>query len=72
MSMKFWSKPVLFCNIYIIFHSCPMTLKVGVGYHNEKGVTCLHNAVCSGNEAAVAHIVEQLSGDVNRQDIDGW
>lgn len=43
----------------------------GCGYSNDKGATCLHNAVCSGNFEAVSYLVD-LSCDVNAQDIDGW
>lgn len=43
----------------------------GQDYSNEKGATCLHNSVCSGNFECVSYLVDQ-SSDINAQDIDGW
>ena len=53
---------------------CHMTCdQVGShGYSNEKGATCLHNAVCSGNVECVSYLVDQQSCDINAQDVDGW
>lgn len=38
---------------------------------SDKGATCLHNAVCSGNMEMVEFLVE-MGCNINAQDIDGW
>lgn len=43
----------------------------GRNYGNDKGATCLHNAVCSGSLECVSYLVDQ-SCDINAQDVDGW
>eukprot|EP00731_Ephydatia_muelleri_P026457 Em0018g557a len=38
---------------------------------NDNGITCLHNAACSGSLETVQYLVE-MGCDVNAQDVDQW
>ena len=61
-----------YSNFCLLQYPFQLLLQVGgIGAKNSRGVTCLHNAVCSGNIKMVEYLIQQ-DCDINAQDFNGW